>query len=186
MHTRYTPREFYLLQGMAEQVREYHESLAKKKDRVEEGSSEEEVSPMPLKLLLSLCVLCPILHCGEFLLRRSCTTLRYEGNTFQCLCGTGSLATLLNAAEFSPSSIPGYAPAQQASASVRDVAGRNVKLIGSAPVTFKVRNRCASVTLYYLSNMPVSVIFGLDTLGRLDIWMHTADKTGDGVTLCNN
>lgn len=44
------------------------------------------------------------------------------------MCGTGSVPTVLNAAEFPPGATPRYVPAEQMSICVRDVAGRDANL----------------------------------------------------------
>lgn len=62
---------------------------------------------------------------NEPLLCQSCTFLLYEGKVFQCLCDTGSVATIIDASEFPPRGIPRYTPAKQVAVCVRDVSGRN-------------------------------------------------------------
>ena len=90
---------------------------------------------------------------------------------------------MLNASDFPPETIPGYIRANSTTVTVQDVAGREVAFLGFAPVTIKYRDRCAAVIAYYLSNMPVPVILGLDALGRMDIWIHTGGEAGNNIRI---
>lgn len=53
-------------------------------------------------------------------------------------------------------------------------------------MTFKFCDRCACVTAYYLSNMPVSANLGLHALGEMDARVQTPNKAGDGIKICSN
>ena len=90
---------------------------------------------------------------------------------------------MLNASDFPPGTIPGYIRADCVTTRVQDVAGRDVTFLGLAPVTIKYKDRRANVTAYYLSNMPVSVILGLDAMGRMDIWVHTGGSAGENIKI---
>lgn len=53
-------------------------------------------------------------------------------------------------------------------------------------MTIKCANKCANVTAYYLNNLPLSVILGLNAMRRMDVWVRTSAQAGEGIKLCTS